>query len=74
MRLDREQVLSLSEVCHIALTEEEAAALKTELNELLALAERLTDGNAAEGLRGAQVGMSAPCRDAHRVRAVGSTR
>lgn len=47
MRLDREQVLSLSADCHIALTEREAAALETELNDLLALTESLTEGNDA---------------------------
>ena len=47
MRLDLEQVLSLSADCHIALTEREAAALETELNDLLALTESLTEGNDA---------------------------
>lgn len=42
MKLNREQVRSLAESCHIALTEREAETLKTELNGLLALTESLT--------------------------------
>lgn len=55
MRLDREQVLSLSADCHIALTEREATALETELNDLLALTESLTEGNDAARATGCAV-------------------
>lgn len=55
MRLDLEQVLSLSADCHIALTEREAAALETELNDLLALTESLTEGNDAARATGCTV-------------------
>ena len=48
-------MLSLSEYCHIALTEREAAALETELNDLLALTESLTEGNNAARATGCAV-------------------
>lgn len=62
MRLNREQVLSLADACHIALTERETAALETELNDLSALSEQLTAGNAADKPRDARAGESVPCR------------
>lgn len=71
MRLNREQVLSLSDACHIALTERETAALETELNNLLALTERLTDGNTANGTHDTTTGTSIPCHDVRRERAMG---
>lgn len=51
MNLNREQVLSLAETCHIALTGEETEALTAELNELLKLTEKLTGETVTAGVR-----------------------